>query len=342
MGKTGAGKSTLLNAIMQEEVAPTGTGQAITKENKVYSKKLLLPLGSRGADGRYGLIAKKINLYDTVGLEIDRYITSKTLMEIQGFLEASQKNKCDNDITIVWFCVNASSSRFELYEIDLIKKLSVDYEIPFVIVITRCFDNEIGELEKQIRKDLPEVTTVRVLAKDYKTRGGTIRAFGLSDLVRTSVLDYDKNRVSILESKLDKLKQDKTDRVEILKQKGKKCIEDYGDKALKIGKIPLGCIPFIHGLCIKMMVELNKLVGINSTKGFSTEIFSDVIFGAILTPLMGIPVVSAHIASQYVQVVGEAYLGALMSVIEKSNDLDLKNNDLMSKRIKEELKKIKN
>ena len=37
MGKTGAGKSTLLNAIIEEDIAPTGIGQAVTKKNAVYS-----------------------------------------------------------------------------------------------------------------------------------------------------------------------------------------------------------------------------------------------------------------------------------------------------------------
>ena len=39
MGKTGAGKSTLINAILEEDLAPTGSGQAVTKVNQVYTKE---------------------------------------------------------------------------------------------------------------------------------------------------------------------------------------------------------------------------------------------------------------------------------------------------------------
>ena len=47
MGKTGAGKSTLINSVLDEDLAPTGVGQAVTKKNQIYSKKILLPLGEQ-------------------------------------------------------------------------------------------------------------------------------------------------------------------------------------------------------------------------------------------------------------------------------------------------------
>ena len=52
MGKTGSGKSTLINAVLAEDLAITGTGQAVTKKNEVYSKKMLLPIGDT-MNGQY-------------------------------------------------------------------------------------------------------------------------------------------------------------------------------------------------------------------------------------------------------------------------------------------------
>lgn len=39
MGKTGAGKSTLINAVLGEDLAPIGLGQAVTRKNHLYTKK---------------------------------------------------------------------------------------------------------------------------------------------------------------------------------------------------------------------------------------------------------------------------------------------------------------
>lgn len=342
MGKTGAGKSTLLNAIIEEDIAPTGIGQAVTKKNAVYSRKLLLPLGTENANGRYGLIGKQVNLYDTVGLEIDKKITYETLEEVRQFIIKAHDNEEEMDVTVILFCVNYRSSRFEAYEMDLIKTLSIDYEIPFVIALTQCIDDDESELEKQLKKDLPEIAVTRVLAKDYKIRGGIIvKAFGITELLRSAILDYDSSKISILETKLLKLERDKEKRIEQLREKGKCYINDYSDKAMKVGIVPVGCILIIHGMCIKMLVDLNSMVGINSAKGFAADIFANAVVGIIATPFMTVPLLSMGVASVYISAVGETYLDALINVIERSRDWELKNNELMSKRITEELKKRK-
>lgn len=342
MGKTGAGKSTLLNAIIEEDIAPTGTGQAITMENAVYSRKLLLPLGEKIAAGGYGLIGKQVNLYDTVGLEIDKKITNRTLEEIQYFITKARDNEEERDITVILFCVNDRSSRFEKYEMDLIKTLSIDYEIPFVIALTQCIDDNESELEKQLKKDLPEIPVTRILAKDYKIRGGIIvKAFGITELLRSAILDYDSSKIFILETKLLKLEKEREKRIEQLRGKGQCYIDNYSDKAMKMGIVPIACVPIIHGMCIKMLIDLNSLVGINSAKSFVEDIFANAVIGFIVTPFMAVPLLSAGIASAYISAVGEAYLDALINVIGLSMDGELKNNALMAKRITEELKKRK-
>lgn len=342
MGKTGAGKSTLINSVLEEDLAPTGNGQAVTRENQLYSRHMLLPLGRNPSrNGIYGMVGKTVNLYDTVGLEIDSAITEKTLREIETLIKKAQDDEGENDITLVWFCVNWRSSRFESYEVELIRSLSIEHEIPFVLVLTQCFSDEKGELEDQLRSDFPEIPVVRVLAKDYKLRSGTIPAYGLTKLIQQSVIDYDKNKVKILESKLGKLSEDREQRIAAIRAVGVKCAESYADKAMKIGFVPGGCIPVVHGLCIAMVMELNKIVGINSTKGFAADIFANAVVGLIATPFMAVPLLSGAIAYAYVGSVGETYLDSLMTVIERSTDEDLKNNDLMAERIKSEIKRRK-
>lgn len=342
MGKTGAGKSTLVNAVLDEDLAPTGTGQAVTRKNQVYSKNLLLPIGKADEKtGQYGMVGKILNLYDTVGLEIDSTITQKTLFEIKSFIRRAQLQEGGNDLSLVWFCMNWRSSRLESYELQLIKSLSVDYEIPFMIVLTQCYTDEEGDFEKQIKRDFPEIPVARILAKDYKLRSGLITAHGVTLLLRRSVLEYDKTKVRILESKLTKLTEDRKQRISAMRKTGMDCVEKYSNKAMKIGLVPGGCIPVVHGICITMIMALNKIVGINASKGFASDIFANAVVGLIATPFMIVPLVSAGVAYAYVAAVGENYLDSLMAVIQRSSDEELKNNDLMAERIKAEIKKRK-
>lgn len=340
MGKTGAGKSTLINAVLEENLAPTGSGQAVTRVNQVYSKHMLLPLSTNSGDSeKKEMVGKTLNLYDTVGLEIDSSITEKTLREIKELIKKAQTSDSGNDITVVWFCVNWRSNRFETYEVELIRSLSIEHEIPFVLVLTQCFADEMSELEAQVKKDFPEIPVARVLAKDYNLRSGMVPAYGIMKLLQQSIMDYNNRKVKILESKLNKLTDDRKQRIASMKSAGMNCIETYSNKAMKIGFVPGGCIPVVHGICIAMIAALNKIVGINSTKGFADDIFVNAVVGLIATPFMAVPFISIGVAYAYVSTIGETYLGSLMMVIERSTDEELKNNDLIAERIKAEIKK---
>ena len=338
MGKTGAGKSTLINAVLEEDLAPTGMGQAVTKKNQVYTKKMLLPLKKVNShSGDYAMVSKRLNMYDTVGLEIDNAITEKTLSETKKFIQRARLSETVDDITMVWLCVSNCSNRLEPCEIKLIREISVDYEIPFMIVVTKCYTDEPGGLETQIRNELPEIQLARVLAKTYKTRACSVEAYGIIDLLQRTVFDYDKSKVKILEEKLDLLAQDRKERIAALKEQAAECIRSYSAKALKIGFVPGGCIPIVHGLCVKMITEVNRIVGINFSEGFAADKFADAVVGVIATPFMVVPLLSSAVAYGYVSSVGERYLDSLMHVVERSTDDDLKNNELMVRRIKYEI-----
>lgn len=340
MGKTGAGKSTLINAVLDEDIAPTGIGQAITKKNEVYSKKMMLPIGDND-NGKYNMIGCKVNMYDTVGLEIDNTITDRTLKEIKKHIENTKSKMGENDLNLVWFCVNNRSSRFETYELDLIRKLSIDYEIPFVIVLTQCFSNEKGELEEQIIKELSGVSMCRILAKKYSTRSGIISAYGLQELIRLSINDYKVLKVKIIEEKIDALDKNRQERLRNIENKGEKIISDYSSSATKIGFIPGGCIPIVHGMCIKMIADLNSLAGLKQGKNFAEDIFTDVILGVIVTPFMAVPLLSAVVASSYIETIGENYLNVLISIVHSASNNEILDEEIMKKRLKEELSKLK-
>lgn len=337
MGKTGSGKSTLINSVLMENVAPTGNGQRITTENKLYSRDMLLPLASStSSDSCYRAARRRLNLYDTVGLEIDKGITKKTLEDIKRFLQKARENK--NDITMVWFCVNDRCSRFENYEIRLIRELSMEYEIPFVIVLTQCFSNEKGELEKQIEEDLSEVARVRVLAEEYRLAAGiVIHAFGIQELLVSSISDYSHNKVKLLERKLESLSLDRYIYIANIKNKGKRCIKNYKKKVMTVGFLSYNCIPSVHKMCMQMLIELNQIADIPLTKECVDKIFADSLV-RITSQLMNIPLLSVGAIYGYIERVGEKHLDSLLTEIDQSFDNGVREDGRMVARIREEKK----
>lgn len=334
MGQSGNGKSTIVNAIMGKYVAPTGKGTTVTTKNQVYSTSY-----------KINQTMYDLNLYDTIGIELSDETTQATLSDIEKHLKESQKSSSSSDVNIVWFCINHRSSRFQDFEVDLIRKLSYNYEIPFVIVITQCFDNQIGKLESDIRLELPEVNTIRILAEDYPLRGGTvIYAYGLDDLLKLSILDYNKLKVHVLETKLNDIQKDLNISewyINKYEKEATECIEKHVESATKIGWLPVGCIPFVHGICIKMVAELHQIYGMPSSKSFAEDIFAHVIMGIISTPFMSVPILSAGVAYAYVSTAGEEYSKTLSSVMRQSKYGELQDQRLMTERIKQQLNQRK-
>lgn len=349
MGQSGTGKSTIVNALMGEDVARTGKGTSVTTENKIYSTTC-----------RFNNKKYTLNLYDTVGIDV----TSTAIDDIKNHLKLLQDTSSESDVNIVWFCINAQNPNLHrLYpDIDLIQKLSIEYEIPFIIVMTRSLENQIGETEQIIQKTMPEVTTAHILAKDFKLRDGiNIPAYGLNDLLELSITEYSTMKVRILKSKLgasekkmndfsskmDDIQQDNQqdfenneNQIKKYEAKAKACIESYSKKAGKIGWLPGGCIPFVHGLCIKMIADLNGIYGLPSSEEFASEIFTDVVVGVVATPLMAVPFLSWAVVTSYIEFIGEQYTNVLSSTVRNKKHSELSNQKLMSERIRAEFDKI--
>ena len=336
MGKTGAGKSTIVNAVMEDYVAPEGEGRPVTQENKRYTR--VFPLGKEMSSE----IKYEIVLCDTVGLELNSKVTENALDDIRKEIEKTQNN--NDDANLVWFCVSSMSACFENYEVALIKKLVFDYEIPFIMVITKCFSEEKGDLEKQIERDLPELIVMRILAKDYETTIGVEFAFGLSELLESSIFNYSKLKVQILKSKLEELENSlhiSEIEIERMNDLGKKCVEKYAKRAAKLGWASgLSIIP-VHAIFIKTISKLNKIFGITTKEGLGIETLSNIIVGAIATPFISLPGAGAIAAYVYVSGVCETYMNTLTKVVRESTYADMDDAKLMTERIKSELKRVK-
>ena len=330
MGKTGVGKSTLINSILKEDVAPTGIGMPITRENKTYSKQITL---------NYEYL--HLNLYDTVGLEIDNGITNQTLRDTKRHIEESRKNASNSNMHVVFFCVNNESKRFEPFEIDLIRKLSIEYEIPFVIVITQCYSNEKGELEQQIEKELPEVLIKRILAKDYSIMGYTASAYGISELLSSVVENYQKLKVKILENKIKLLDDKYQERIKDIRKQCNRIIDKKAKLSIGRGFVPIANVPALTLLIMDMISEMNDVAGINLSNDFINDLMPTFKYLFFDFLALSLPILNVHVSEKICEEIGYAYRNIIMNVIESSNDSELRDTERVKKRIKEELARIK-
>lgn len=113
-GRTGAGKSTLVNKLIGEELALTGAGEPITLEFDYYTSDDL-----------------KIDLYDSPGWEGGEQKATQ-------FLQSTQKILSDkkDEIQMVWYVIDAQSTRLVDFEIELLKELLSDK--PIAVVLAKC------------------------------------------------------------------------------------------------------------------------------------------------------------------------------------------------------------
>lgn len=174
-GITGTGKSTLINAVFGAELAETGIGKAVTEYMEEYKDEEI-----------------PINIWDTVGLELDSEKAKKSIDEIK--LIIASKNNLDDmfdRIHAIWYCINSGSNRYQGAELNFIKKLH-STKVPFIIVLTQCtgseeevdaFENKIKEINSS--EGMNDIEIVQVLAKPQKFKAmiDPIPAFGLEKLV---------------------------------------------------------------------------------------------------------------------------------------------------------------
>lgn len=323
MGKTGAGKSTLINSLLGEKVAETGFGRAVTQENKKYCRQIIAPDG----------LAIDMSVYDTVGLEIDNDVTRTTIEKISNYIDKTEKDYTCDEVTVVWFCVNWKCNRFEKYELELILELSIEKCIPFIIVVTQCFENSVGELEREIKEMLPEMPTMHILAEDYSTRAGKYEAYGVQDLFKLTLNEYPRLKVSVAKAKFESFCAQYEERKRNLERKGNNCIYRYSRKAGEVGWIPGGCVPLTQQLCNKMMNEMNDIFGLS----ISGEKFDAFIVSIVVAPLMTIPFLSVLLAKAYIESIGEGYLKALLELVDTHANYEIETNEVILNELKKNL-----
>ena len=119
LGTSGCGKSTLINALLGEERAETGIGEAVTNAIAVYESDDL-----------------PFRMIDTVGYEFVR-----------------QKN-VEKLIHMIWFCIDGTVKRIDQSVLSYIKSVSDDWKgVPIILVFTKSYSEIEEEENVQMARD---------------------------------------------------------------------------------------------------------------------------------------------------------------------------------------------
>ena len=170
-GKTGVGKSTLVNAIFGGEIAETGIGEPVTRNEHLYLHQ----------SGTLGVL-------DTRGLEVGRD-NAALIAELRDYLHGMRRKPLAEQIHVAWYCVRAGDRRVEATEADFIRALH-ELGLPEILVLTQVpragdrvhpdaeeLARTIGEMGLPIQDGLIHYT----MARGDEFTGQT--AYGLQELL---------------------------------------------------------------------------------------------------------------------------------------------------------------
>ena len=185
-GGTGVGKSTLINLLLQEKKSLAGEG--FSQTSKII---------------KYNHNQYPISIYDTPGFTLGKNDEVKLTMEKIKELNVGLKEE-KNQIHCILYLINSQSARtLEGIEIDFIKFLINDFDIPIYFVLTRIFDEKFGnqfkkELENslfQIFKDKKEIFD-KIKNKIFLT--DLVKIKGINELLDNIYNDLSESKVDLV------------------------------------------------------------------------------------------------------------------------------------------------
>ena len=180
LGVTGVGKSTLINAILKEEICPTGQGKPVTKGEPRY----YFSTKNEGSQ-------KYIRLADSRGIEKDDYGVKAVVNSAKNFIKKCLETKDpDQYVHLIWYCI--TGNRFEDVEQRSLIELSKIYtekNLPIIVVYTQASNDNFIETMKKLVEDMNiQVSFQDVLAKKTNhKRFGEIPPFGIDELLSKSI-----------------------------------------------------------------------------------------------------------------------------------------------------------
>ena len=185
LGTSGCGKSTLINAILEANKAPTGIGEAVTKEIAIYQNQVL-----------------PFRMIDTVGFEYGIFKQNRIKRDIAKFsMEGVRTSNVEKLIHMIWFCIDGTTKRIDQEVLGYIKSVTNSWKnVPVIVVFTKSYSQiEIAEnidmakaaIDKynaNHRRPLNVKDIIPVVAKEYKIDNTiTVPQMGLDNLINRTV-----------------------------------------------------------------------------------------------------------------------------------------------------------
>lgn len=253
-GKTGVGKSTLINSIFREKLAETGIGKPITKHLRKISKE-----------------GMPINIYDTKGLELERDVQKQVLEDITSEINKSFKKTAQDQIHVMWYCINSNSNRIEETEIEMINEFAK--LLPVIVVLTQSIGDQAIEFRSYIDNMNLEIQGVQnILAETFKINEDIqIPASGLKELVTKT---YDIIPEDIKNSFINAQQVD----IERKARAARKWALGYITTSFGVGFTP---IPFTDAAIlvpnqIAMLAHITAIFGVPIDKAMITSIIASI------------------------------------------------------------------
>ncbi len=185
LGTSGCGKSTLINAILEANKAPTGIGEAVTKEIAIYQNQVL-----------------PFRMIDTVGFEYGIFKQNRIKRDIAKFsMEGVRTSNVEKLIHMIWFCIDGTTKRIDQEVLGYIKSVTNSWKnVPVIVVFTKSYSRvEISENINMAKAAIDKYNTnhrrplnvkdiIPVVAMEYKIDNTvTVPPMGLDVLINRTV-----------------------------------------------------------------------------------------------------------------------------------------------------------
>lgn len=125
IGNSGVGKSTLINSVLGEDVAKTGYGITGTTDTLEIYESDKVPF----------------RVIDTIGFEPNFFIEQKAINAVKKWSkESAKEGKEDNQINVIWFCVDGTSRKLFPKAIQSLSRATAMWKsVPIIVVITKSY-----------------------------------------------------------------------------------------------------------------------------------------------------------------------------------------------------------